>query len=108
MANFRNVYNSLLLVIAGSTSKELARQIAYLKVENRILRSKLPARIKLTDKEKSRLCRFASKLGGALNELASIVHPDTIRRWIREAKGKRKSKAKSVGGGLTPISKNLC
>ena len=28
MANFRNVYNSLLLVIAGSTSKELARQIA--------------------------------------------------------------------------------
>lgn len=44
----RNVYNSLLLLIAGATHKELARQVSYLKVENKILRSKLSARVAVT------------------------------------------------------------
>jgi putative transposase len=85
MASFRNVYTSLMLVIAGSTNKELARQVSYLKAENEILRSRLPDRISLTQREKNRLIRFAKNLGSALNELATIVHPGTIRRWIREA-----------------------
>jgi putative transposase len=85
MASFRNVYTSLMLVIAGSTNKELARQVSYLKAENQILRSRLPDRISLTQREKNRLIRFARNLGSALNELATIVHPGTIRRWIREA-----------------------
>lgn len=88
MASFRNVYNSLILLIAGATQKELARQVSYLKAENQILRSRLPNRVSLTEREKNRLCRFAKNLGKALNELASIVHPDTIRRWIRESKSK--------------------
>ena len=41
-----------LLVIAGATQRELARQIRYLKVENEVLRSKLPARISVTPKER--------------------------------------------------------
>ncbi len=67
MANFRNIYTSLMLVIAKSTDKELARQVSYLKAENRILRSRLPARISLTQQEKNRLVRFAKNLGSALN-----------------------------------------
>ena len=39
----KNIYQSLLLVIAGATQKELARQIKYLKVENEILRSRVPS-----------------------------------------------------------------
>lgn len=35
----KNIFQSLLLVIAGATQKELARQVKYLKVENQILRS---------------------------------------------------------------------
>jgi putative transposase len=92
MASFRNVYTSLLLVIAGSTDRELARQVNYLKAENQILRSRLPDRISLTEREKNRLIRFARNLGSALNELATIVHPGTIRRWIREAAAKSKSR----------------
>ncbi len=95
MASFRNVYTSLMLVIAKTTNKDLAREVSYLRVENQILRSKLPARISLTQKEKSRLVRFAKNLGSALNHLATIVHPGTIRRWIAESKktlGKVKSK----------------
>ena len=43
MASFRNIYTSLMLVIAGSTSKELARQVSYLKAENQILPFLLPS-----------------------------------------------------------------
>jgi putative transposase len=98
MASFRNVYTSLLLVIAGSTDRELARQVNYLKAENQILRSRLPGRISLTECEKNRLIRFAKNLGSALNELATIVHPGTIRRWIREAAAKSKARRKDKSG----------
>jgi putative transposase len=79
-----NVFQSLLLVIAGATQKELTRQIKYLKVENQILRSKLPARITVTAKERQRLVKFAQKLEKAIHQLATIVTPDTVLRWIRE------------------------
>ncbi len=85
----RNIYRSLLLLIAGATQKELARQIHYLKIENRILRSKLPHRVPVTAQERNRLVRFGCKLGKVLNELVTIVHPSTLLRWIREdRKGK--------------------
>jgi putative transposase len=94
----KNIYHTPLLIIAGSTQKELASQIRYLKVENQILRTKLPARVSVTAKEKNRLVKFASKLGKALNELATIVHPDTLRRWIREVNksGEKGKKAASL------------
>lgn len=97
MTSFRNIYTSLMLVIAGSASKELARQVSYLKAENQILRSRLPERLLLTHREKNRLVRFAKNLGSALNELATIVHPSTIRRWIREASTRVPRTRKSVG-----------
>jgi hypothetical protein len=48
----KNLYHSLLLLIAGSTQKQLASQIRYLKIENQILRSKLPFRVSVTEQEK--------------------------------------------------------
>src|SRR6185312_3086747 len=93
----KNLYHSLLLLIAGSTQKQLASQIRYLKIENQILRSKLPARVTVTEQERNRLVKFGSKLGRALGELATIVHPDTLRRWIREAGKRAKCKPAKVG-----------
>jgi hypothetical protein len=61
---FNSIFQSLLLVIGGATQKELARQVKYLKVENQILRSRLPKRITVTLKERNRLVKFAQKLGG--------------------------------------------
>jgi len=66
-----SLFRWLLLVIAGSTHRELARQVRYLKVENEILRSKLPARITITPKERQRLVKFGSKLGTALHQLVT-------------------------------------
>jgi len=75
MASFRNIYTSLVLLIARATEKDVARHVSYLKAENQILRSRLPQRLILTQREKSRFVRFAKNLGSALNELATIVHP---------------------------------
>ena len=74
-----NIYRSLLLVIAGATQKELARQIKYLKVENEILRSKLPTRVSVTPQERNRLVKFGRNLAAkVLNQLVSIVHSGSI------------------------------
>jgi putative transposase len=93
----RNIYNALLLLIAGASNKELARQVTYLKVENKILRSKLPGRVTVNAQERNRLVRFGAKLGKALNHLVTIIHPDTLRRWIRESRKQRKVKAAKLG-----------
>lgn len=93
----KNLYHALLLLIAGSTQKQLASQIRYLKIENEILRTKLPARMSVTEQERNRLIKFGSKLGRALGELVTIVHPDTLRRWIREADKRSRSKPAKVG-----------
>jgi len=82
----KNLYHQLLLVIAGSTQKQLASQIQYLRAENAILRAKLPRRLSLNAQEKNKLVKFAAKLGKAFNHLVFIVNPDTLRRWIRQSK----------------------
>ena len=98
-----NVFQSLLLVIAGATQKELARQVKYLKVENEILRSKLPKRITVTPKERNRLVRFAQKLGGkVLRQLTTIVAPDTLLKWIRAEKKDGKKTPTKRGRRRTP------
>ncbi len=79
----KNLFQPLLLLNRRSDPARSGAAVRYLKVENDILRSKLPARVTVTEKEKNRLAKFAAKLGSAINELVSIVHPDTLRRWIR-------------------------
>src|SRR3954469_16894973 len=101
----RNIYNALLLLIAGATHKQLARHVAYLKVENKILRSKLSVRVTVTPQERSRLVRFGAKLGKAVDQLVSIVHPDTLRRWIRETR--KHGKLKPVKVGRRPTNESI-
>jgi putative transposase len=93
----KNLYQRLLLLIAGATQRELARHIRYLKIENEILRRKLPPRVPVTSQEQNRLVKFGAKLGKALGDLVTIVHPDTLRRWIRESKPKARKKRMKRG-----------
>jgi putative transposase len=85
-----SLFHSLLLVIAGASQRELARQVRYLKVENEILRSRLPQRVLVTNKERQRLLRFGTKLGQAIHELVTVVAPETFLRWVREDKRSQK------------------
>ncbi|MCG8508930.1 MAG: hypothetical protein MI741_06835, partial [Rhodospirillales bacterium] len=77
----------LFLLMARCTHNALARQVQYLKVENEILRSKLPKRTQLTPEERCRLVKYGEPVGSGITYLISIVHPKTFARWLREAKG---------------------
>jgi putative transposase len=80
MAKF--LFHPFFMMLAAIVNTELQEQIKYLKVENRILRSKLGKRVKLTPDERSRLVRFGAPLGPALKDLISIVTYQTFRRWV--------------------------
>jgi putative transposase len=55
----------LLALLASATRQELARQVAYLKEENRILRARLPERIVTTFAERRRLVRAGRRWGSS-------------------------------------------
>jgi putative transposase len=61
---------------------------------NVLLNSRVTEKIILTHREKCRLIRFAKHLGAALNELASIAHPASIRKWIRQLANRPVTKMK--------------
>jgi hypothetical protein len=79
----------LLAMLACSTRQELARQVAYLKEENRILRSRLTQLIMTTPQERSRLVRAGRKLGLKIKELMTISTYISFRRWVREIEGRK-------------------
>ena len=73
----------LLAMLASLTRQELARQVADLKAENQLLRSKLPSRIALTDQERRRLVKHGKPLGAKIAGLISILSYATFRKWVR-------------------------
>ena len=88
-------------MLASLTRQELARQVAYLKAENQLLRSKLPKRITLTDQQRRRLVKHGKPLGARLAGLISIVSYETFRKWVRrfeDAPGHRRVPPTAKGG----------
>jgi putative transposase len=73
-----------LAYITGSVDEELLLRNEYLVTENRILRQQLTGRVHLTDAERRSLAEIGKKLGKkALEEVASLVKPETILAWHR-------------------------
>lgn len=68
------------LLLTTSTDQDLRRMVEYLKEENRILRSKLPDRLIVTDRERHRLLKYGTELGRAIREVITIV---TYRTFCR-------------------------
>lgn len=82
MSNFR--HNPILTFLVHMTQSVLLRQVAYLKAENQILRSRLPKSVQTTPAERSLLVRLGSPLGSGIREIVGIVHYKTFLRWVRE------------------------
>jgi putative transposase len=85
----------LWLLLAAATDRELARVVEYLKAENRILRAKLPGRVAVTARERARLVKLGTALGGALKEVITIASERTFRRWAAgesEPRGKQSTR----------------
>lgn len=76
----------LLSALAALINREQSRVIEYLLAENRILRARVSRScIKFTDGDR---CSLAQKSKGIsrriLNEIGTLVTPDTLLRWHRE------------------------
>jgi putative transposase len=77
-------WQTLLAYITGTVDQELLLRNEYLVTENRILRHQIKGRVRLSDGERATLAGMGHKLGKqALEQVATIVTPDTILAWHR-------------------------
>src|SRR5438128_2835131 len=78
-------WKTLLAYITGTVDQALLSRNEYLVAENRILRQQLRGRVRLTDAAHKTLAEIGQKLGKkALEEVATIVKPETILGWHRK------------------------
>jgi putative transposase len=75
----------LTAMVAGWLQRHEQQVITYLLEENRVLKARLGGRrLRLTDTERRRLATLAYPLGRQrLNEVATLVTPDTLMRWYK-------------------------
>src|ERR1700719_1136859 len=80
----------LLAYVTGSVNQELLLRNEYLAAENHILRTKLRARLRLSDPERATLAEIGKRLGRkALRGVACVAKPDTILAWYRRLIAKK-------------------
>jgi putative transposase len=78
-------WKTLLAYITGTVDQELLLRNEYLVAENRILRNQIKGRVRLSTGEREALAEIGQKLGKqALEQVATIVKPDTILAWHRK------------------------
>jgi len=74
----------LLAFVTGLVNQELLLRNEYLAAENRILRARLPSRLRLSDAERCTMAEIGKRLGRkALQDIARVAKPDTILAWYR-------------------------
>jgi len=91
----------ILAHVTGLVNQELLLKNEYLVAENRILRSHLPKRLRLSDEERSTLAEIGKRLGRKLlDQIALVAKPDTILAWYRRLVAKKfdGSKARTYPG----------
>src|SRR3569832_1385534 len=74
-----------MMTFAGWVNRQQLQLIEYLKEENRALREMIgDRRLRFTDDQRRRLAAKAKRVGRkALQDIATIVTPDTLLRWHR-------------------------
>src|SRR5260370_28365666 len=79
-----NKWARLLAYVTGMVNQKLLLQNEYLAAENRILRAHIPARMRLSDPQRSTLAEIGKRLDrSALQQVACVAKPDTILAWYR-------------------------
>src|ERR671918_2955900 len=92
----------LLAYVTGLVNQELLLQVEYLIAENRILRAHAPARLRLSNEERSTLAEIGRRLGRkGLAKVALVAKPETILGWFRKLVAQKfdASKHRSYSGG---------
>jgi len=81
--------NPLITKLQQLFSRDLALENDYLRQENKILRSKLGARLSLTEADRHILVKYGLRIKDRLAEVISITKPDTLLAWNRREKQKK-------------------
>jgi hypothetical protein len=99
----------LLSVFTGWVNRHQLDVIQYLQEENRMLKERLGGRrLRFTDPERRRLARKAQALGrNVLNELETLVTPDTLLRWYRELVASKWNYSHRRGPGRPRVMKTI-
>jgi putative transposase len=102
-------WKHLLAYITGSVDQEILLRNEYLVAENRILRTQITSRVRLSDGGRKTLAEIGIQLGKqALEEIATVVKPDTILAWHRKLMAKKfDGSQKRQSLGRPPINTEL-
>jgi transposase InsO family protein len=102
-------WKTMLAYVTGSVDENLLLRIEYLVAENRILRDQIQGRVQLSDAERQTLAEIGAKLGKqALEEVATIVQPDTILGWNRKLAAEKFDGSKQrKSPGRPPVDQEL-
>jgi transposase InsO family protein len=94
-------FRLLLISLAGWLNQHQRDVIDYLEEENRVLREQLGnRRLRLNDDQRRRLAVKAQKLGGrVLQELKTLVTPETLPAWHRKLIARKYDGSKQRGPG---------
>jgi putative transposase len=86
MKSLLQPWQLLLLIMAGWINRHQQEVVDYLRTENQILKEKLgKKRIRFSDDQRRRLAVKGKVLSRkALDEITTIVTPNTLLRWHRE------------------------
>ena len=86
MSPFPQVFQFLVVAVAGWINQQQRDVIDYRQKENRVRREQLgPGRLRFTDAQRRRLAAKAKSLGRrVLRDLHTLVTPDTLLRWQRQ------------------------
>ena len=85
----RNSSNPLIAKVQQLFSRDLALENDYLRQENQILRSKLGARVPLTEADRRRLVKYGLRIRSRLAQVVSLIKPATLLAWNRRQKQKK-------------------
>ena len=95
----------ILAYITGTVDQELLLRNEYLVAENRIPKSQLNGRLKLSDVERTKLGEIGHRLGRkALGEVAATALPDTIlgQTWASMVPKAHSSQVRWITGTSSP------
>src|ERR1700674_2819773 len=109
MSSLLSSLHLLLMMFAGRVNRYQLDVIEYLREENRLLKERLGDRpIHFIDAERRRLARKAKMLGRkVLNELETLVTPDTLMRWYRELVASKWDYRDRRGPGRPRVMKDI-
>jgi len=100
MTNAIQPFHLIIIALAGWLNRQQQVVIDYLIEENRVLKAQLEGRrLRFTDEQRIRLAVKAKVLGRrALDELATLVTPDTLLAWHRKLIAQKWTYAKKEPG----------